>query len=133
MLSHRAVVVHGLAHAIAALRPGRPTLLLSAPEAAGHAGCLWWRELAQAARAACPATPCQDALDCGAAPGLAMAALRAGLTLLILSPDCPAFAAVQAAARAQGAVVLPARPPALDLATRGAARRLDGWLAGGEP
>jgi len=124
------VVVHGLRDARAALRPGYPVTLLSAEAAAGYAGCLWWRELVAAARALHPATPALDVLDCGAAPGHAMAALRVGQRLLLLDPGCPGFARVAAAAAGLGAQVLPARPPALDLADRAAQRRLAGWLAG---
>jgi hypothetical protein len=130
MITRPSVVVHGLAHARAALRPGWPVLLLSAPAAAGYAGCLWWRELVAAARSFHPATPALDVLDCGDAPGHAMAALRVGQRLLLLDPACPAFAAVADAAATLGAHVLARRPPALDLAERGAARRLTGWLAG---
>jgi len=122
------VVVHGLAQATVALRPGFAVVLLSAPSAAGYAGCLWWRELIAAARARHPATPALDILDCGAAPGHAMAALRVGQRVLILDP-CPAFAAVANAAATWGAHVLAHRPPALDLAERGAERRLMRWLA----
>jgi hypothetical protein len=122
------VVVHGLSHATLALRPGFPVVLLSAPAAAGYAGALWWRELIAAARALHPATPALDILDCGAAPGHALAALRAGQRVLILDL-CPAFAAVASAAETWGAHVLPLRPPALDLAERGAERRLRDWLA----
>ena len=130
MLSRPAVVVHGVEQARAALKPGYPVLLLSSPGAAGFAGCLWWRGLIAAARASFPATPALDVLDCAAAPGWAMAALRAGQRLLVLDPACPAFPAVAAAAATLGARVLDHRPPVLDLAERGAAWRLRGWLAG---
>jgi hypothetical protein len=129
MITRPAIVVHGLSHARAALRPGFPVVLLSAPAAAGYAGCLWWRELVAAARSLHPATPALDVLDCGAAPGYAMAALRVGQRLLVLDPACPAFAAVADAAATLGAHVLAQRPAALDLAGRGARRRLVGWLA----
>lgn len=130
MLLRPAVVVHELAQARAALRPGYPVTLLSATAAAGFAGCLWWRQMVAAARAAYPATPALDVLDCAAAPGHAMAALRAGQRLLVLDPSCPAFAAVASAASGVGAHVLPARPAALDLGDPAAAWRLKGWLAG---
>ena len=117
------VVIHGLAQAEAALAEGLPITLLSAPGAGAYAGGLWWRELVRAARAAHPATPCTDILDCADAPGRAMAAIRAGQAMLVLDPACPAFPRVAALAR-----TLPARPPALDLAERGAARRLRAWL-----
>lgn len=128
MIRQPAVVVHGLDHARQSLRPGWPVALLSAEGAAGFAGCLWWRELVAAARAAYPATAAIDILDCAAAPGHAMAALRTGQRILVLDPACPAFPAVVAAARTLGAVVLDARPPALDLGKPGAHRALAGWL-----
>jgi hypothetical protein len=54
-----------------------------------------------------------------------MAAIRAGQAILVLDPGCPAFPRVASLAR-----VLPARPPALDLGSRGAERRLRPWLQG---
>ncbi|HWL83297.1 MAG TPA: hypothetical protein VNR89_20285 [Roseomonas sp.] len=54
-------------------------------------------------------------LDCRTAPGLALAALRAGLPVVVLEPDCPAFAAVEAVAGTLNAAVWPSPPPALDL------------------
>jgi hypothetical protein len=128
MFSFPAVVVHGLDTAEAALRPGLPVTLLSAPGAALYAGAAWWLALVAAARAACPATEVTDMLDCGDAPGYAMSALRLGQSVLILDPACPGFAAVSAAAATMNATVLPSRPPALDLAVSGAERRLIAWL-----
>ena len=104
--------------------------MLSARGAALYAGCLWWRELIAAARAAHPATPAYDVLDCADAPGTAMAALRAGQRLLVLDAACPGFASVRGAAATLGTRVLPHAPPALDLAEPGARRRLAGWLVG---
>ena len=119
-----AIVIHGKAHALAALAPGLPVQLLSSPGAALSGGCLWWREIVAQAMRQHPATSCIDILDCADAAGLAMGALREGQIHLILWPQSPAFAAVSAAALAIGAEVLPARPPALDLAQRGAERHL---------
>ena len=128
-----AVVVHGLDQARAALRPGRPITLLSARGAALYAGCGWWRALVTAAQAdapavVVPAVVVHDILDCADAPGAAMAALRIGQLVLILDADCPAFAAVAAAAATLGASVLAERPQALDLTERGAETRLAAWL-----
>jgi len=123
-----AVTVHGLAHALAALAPGRGVTLLSAPGAAAYAGCGWWRALVAQARAQHPGTAADDILDCGEAAGRAMEALRIGQRLLILDPACTAYAAVAAAAVECGAVLLDRRPAALDLAAPGAARRLAAWL-----
>jgi len=118
-----AVVVHGLEQAIAALAEALPVTLLSAPGAGAFAGALWWRHLTAQARAAHPATPCADILDCADAPGHAMAAIRAGQAILVLDPACPAFPRIATLAR-----ILPARPPALDLAEPGACRRLRAWV-----
>ena len=124
-----AVVVHGLPHARAALRPGRPVLLLSGPGAAGYAGAGWWRALIRLALDGHAPQP--DALDCGDQAGRALEALAVGCRMIVLHP-CPALPAVME--RAAGAVVLTARPPALDLADcwgdRATARRLDAWLRG---
>jgi hypothetical protein len=119
-----AVVVHGLSDARAALRPGLPVTLLSARGAALNAGCGWWRALVAAAAAP------HDILDCADAPGHAMAALRIGQQTLVLDAACPGFAAVAAAAATVGAFVLAEPPAALDLAERGAERRLLAWLQG---
>jgi hypothetical protein len=72
-------------------------------------------------------------LDCADSPGHALAALRAGMRLLVLDPACPAFAAVAGAAAELGAEVWPTRPPALDLGRLdlrkpGARDKLAAWL-----
>jgi hypothetical protein len=130
MIVHPAVIAHGLSDARAALAPGLAVTLLSAPGAALFAGCLWWREMTAAARAEYPGTPATDILDCADASGLAMSALRSGINRLVLWPEAPGWAAVAAIAAGHGGFVLPAAPPALDLANRNAIRRLNDWLAG---
>ena len=125
-----AVVVHGLDHARRAAAAGLPFVLLSAPGAAGYAGCLWWRALADMAAAEAPGLVEADILDCGEAPGWAMAALRVGCRALVLAPACPAWPRVVAAAARLGAIVLPHPPAALDLGRSGAERSLRAWLRG---
>jgi hypothetical protein len=121
-----AVVVHGLAMAEAALAPGLPVTLLSARGAGIYAGAGWWRALITAA--ACPpGTP--DILDCADAPGRALEALRVGQRLLILTVGPPLWQDLAERAAQQGATVLASRPPALDLARRGAHRELLDWLS----
>ena len=115
--------------ATAALAPGHAVTLLSGPGAALYAGCLWWRELVGQASAAHPAVPVADLLDCADAAGLALAAIRVGQAGLVLAAETPGFAAVAAIAGARGCTLLASRPPALDLAVRGATRRLAAWLA----
>ena len=120
-----AVTIHGLAHARAALEPGLPVMLLSAPGAASYAGCGWWHALMQAALAGRDAMP--DVLDCGDAPARVLEGLSVGCKLLILQP-CPAYDDVAERASRLGARILPDRPQSLDMRQRGAERRLAGWL-----
>lgn len=131
-----ALVVRSAAEAAAALAlaGGQRVLLLSAPGAAGFLGAAGWRALLDAAAVAAPAAPFDDALCCADAPGLALAALRAGCRGLVLDAACPAFAQLAGAAAEFGAVLLPARPAALDLGeldlrTPWGQRRLAAWLA----
>ena len=136
-LPARAVVIHGHAHALAALdavrapkRPSGRLVLLSAPAAAGFLGPGWWAALMAALQPRMIAADASDLLDCGSSAGRAMEALRLGLRRLILSPDCAQHAAVLARAAPLGAEVGIARPEALDMAERNAARRLAEWLHG---
>lgn len=112
-----ALVVRDVAEAAAALAlsGGREVLLLSAPGAAGFLGAGGWRALVAAAARQAPGVPFRDALCCAAAPGLALAALRAGCRIVVLDAACAAFRQVAGAAFQLGATLLPARPAALDL------------------
>jgi hypothetical protein len=118
-----AVIVHGLDDARAALAPRRPVTLVSARGAALFGGCLWWQWLMAAA-----GYEGVSLLDCADAAGRAVEALRLGLPGVVLSTQAPAYAVVDGLARAAGAIILPAPPPALDLGKRGAARQLTAWL-----
>ena len=122
-------IVHGLAHAKAALSFGHPVTLLSATGAGMAGGAGWWQAMIRAARAEYPATPCQDILDCADSPGMAMAALRLQQRLLVLSDSTPSFTAVASAAALQGALVLPHAPEGLNLALRSHFHRLGEHLA----
>ena len=106
-----AVTVHGLSDAIRAVADGRPVTLLSAPGAASHAGCGWWKALVDAARAAHPDVPCLDILDCADATGMALAALRIGVVRLVLWPTAPSCDVVVSVTEAKGGFVLAERPP----------------------
>lgn len=128
MIARPAVIVHGLEDARAAVAHGWPVTLLSARGAALYAGCGWWQAVVEAARAEFPATDADDLLDCADAPGRALEALRVGLRNLVLDADCPGFPTVERVAAELGARILPAAPVALDLAQRGARRRLPAWL-----
>jgi hypothetical protein len=104
------VRVYSLADARAALALGAPVTLLSAPGAALHAGCGWWRALIEQARGSFPDVPCVDILDCADGTGQALAALRIGVTRLVLWPDAPGRAAGVAIAEANGGFVLAEAP-----------------------
>ena len=124
------VIIHNAEGARRALAPGLPVTLGSAPGAALYAGAGWWCALMGQMRDEHPDRVFDDILDCGDAPGRAAEALRAGARLLVLADAPPAMvAAVGRLAAGYGATVLPAMPPALDLAQHGAARRLAAWLA----
>ncbi len=126
------VIVHGLGDAVAALALGATSkawasskagvTLLSAPGAALFAGCGWWKALVEAARAQYPDVPCIDILDCADGTGQALAALRIGLSRLVLWPAAPGRDAIVAIAESRGGFVLPAAPPAGPAATPGARR-----------
>jgi len=112
-----AVVVHGRGHAAWALSiaAGRPVLLLSAPGAALNAGPGWFKAVLDQAAAEHLGANFTAALDCAAAPGAALAALRAGFKLVIFDLGHPSAASVLGAAAEAGAEVLGTRPEALDL------------------
>jgi hypothetical protein len=122
------VIVHGLAHVRAALAPGLAVTLLSAPGAALYAGCGFWRALMERARQEFPDVAMMDVLDCADGSGQALGALRIGQRLLVLERSAPGWDAVAAIATKLGGRVLAAPPPAIDLARRGAERRLTSWL-----
>jgi hypothetical protein len=123
-----AVVIHGLADARTALAVGCPVTLLSAPGAALFAGCGWWRAVIARVQDEHVDLSIDNILDCADASGLALGALRIGQRKIVLSPLTPGFHSVVAIATSLGGVVLTSRPAALDLADRGACRRLHNWL-----
>ena len=122
-----AMVVHGREQAEWALRvaAGRPVLLVSAPGAALNAGPGWFKAVLDQAAAAFPDATVHAVLDCAAAPGAALAALRAGFKLVVFDLTHPAAASVLGAAAEAGAEVLGARPAALDLGMLDPRRRDD--------
>ncbi|MBS7791878.1 hypothetical protein KTR66_17900 [Roseococcus sp. SDR] len=107
------MIIHGARDVAFALEvaAGRPIALLSAPGAAGYLGVAGFLALL-APHGALPLA----ILDAAAAPGHALAALRAGVPRVVLAQRVPAFAALAELAGAMGAALLPAAPPALDLA-----------------
>lgn len=109
----RAVIVHAAAEvaAVRALAQGRRVAFLSAPGVAGYLGVLGFRALLEAGGGFA-----DGILDAADAPGHALAALRGGFRAVVLDPSVPAFPALAALFAERGAALLPAAPPALDLA-----------------
>lgn len=78
------IIIHTLEHATAALAAAEEfdcdVTLLSPPGAAAYIGATVFRDMIAAAAAAHPQARHQAVLDCGDDPGLAMGALRHGIT-----------------------------------------------------
>ena len=87
------VIAHSVEDARLALRAaaqqGDQVVLLSADGAALYAGAAWFRELQNLLAAEFPGVLVDAILDCGAAPGAALGALRCGVKSISLeaSPD----------------------------------------------
>ena len=83
------IVIHSLAHAVAALsaaaEAGRTIIVASAPGAGIYGGPGWWRELLTAARDAVPTARVITLLDCDDDPSAAQAAIRAGIEAIVLT------------------------------------------------
>lgn len=130
------IVIHSLAHARAAVAAaealGKPVTLYSAPDAASQVGPGWFREVVARARAEHPRGRVRAVLDCGRAPGLALASLRAGIEEIHLDAPTEIRDKVAAIARRGGGRLIERTDtPVLDLLDAedpGAACR--SWLAG---
>jgi hypothetical protein len=113
------IVVHGLAHAEAALAAaaalGVPVTLASAPDAGGYGGALWFDRLVALARQAHPAARATALLDCGDRPGLVLAALRQGIDQVRFTGSARVAGKLTELATAQGAEIRRGRLAALDL------------------
>jgi hypothetical protein len=132
------IVIHSAAHACAAAAAAaalnRPVLLRSAADAAGYAGAAWFDEVIKLARTRHPAADIVASLDCGDAPGFALAALRQGVDMVRLRARPAVVAKVAAIARRAGAALDEQRGPALDLLDeRDAESACRRWLSGAPP
>jgi acyl-CoA reductase-like NAD-dependent aldehyde dehydrogenase len=132
-MSGRAVIVHSLDHALAALaaaaRMGCAVTLLSPPRAAAYMGPLLFMSIVEQARARHPAVPADAVLDCGDRAGDALAALRQGVPAIRFAGRADVADKLAAIAAQRGQRVLTDDVPALDLLHRadpGAALAL--WL-----
>ncbi|CCG41292.1 hypothetical protein [Magnetospirillum molischianum] len=108
------VEVGSLAEARAALATARVVgwaLCLESPAAAaGWHGIGWWHGVVEQIIAEADDVRVEAVLDCGTAPGLALAALRAGCRAVRLESGPAATAAVTAIAAELGGKVLPPWP-----------------------
>jgi len=116
------IIIHSLAHAVAALsaaaEAGRAVILASAPDAGIYAGPGWFGALIAAARATIPTAECAALLDCGDDAGAAQAAIRAGIEGVVFTGRADVGERLADIARQRDARLLTARPvPALDLET----------------
>jgi hypothetical protein len=116
-----AIVVHHLVHVRAALAAaeaaGKLVHLLTPPGGADYAGAAFYAEIVRIAAAERPAATYRLTLDCGDDAALAIDALAAGWTSLVLAARPKARAKVGDIASRFGATVSRSRPTALDLAT----------------
>lgn len=87
---------------------GRPIRLVSPAAAAGYHGIGWWRALVAELARDFPDVTFDAVLDCGSAAGLALEALRAGVTDILLAAPPSTLKAVGEIATALGARVVAA-------------------------
>lgn len=111
--------VHGIDDARAALRAaaelGRGVTLVSAPGGAAQGGAAWFKALADLGRDEFPGVTQSWLLDCGDAPGLVLAALRAGVANIVFTGDQDLSEKLRVIAAVHGATIHGALPQALDL------------------
>jgi len=134
-MTGRAVIIHELAHARAALAAaaalGTGVALWSAPGAAAAAGAGWFDAVVRLAAAGQPDAAVTAVLDCHDRADLAQAALRQGVPHVCYSGPTAAARRLADIAEQYGATLHRRRPPALDLlycdAPESACRK---WLGG---
>lgn len=121
MSASRRIVVHCLADAEAALCAAAeldvPVTLESPPAAAAYLGAAFFLAMLRQASAAHPAARFDAVLDCGDAPGHALAALRAGVKAVRLEASAEAIRRLRGIAAQLSATVETEAPEALDLAS----------------
>ncbi len=114
------IVVHSLAHAVAALKAaadsGRTIVIASAREAGNYAGAGWFRALVEAGHAAVPAARFSAILDCGDRAGAALATIRSGIERVVFTGRADVARRLADIAQQQGVRLETEYPdPALDL------------------
>jgi hypothetical protein len=132
----RAVIIHELAHARAALAAaaelGVPLELWSAPGAAAYAGAGWFDAVMRAAGNQAPSAVFIGVLDCDDRADLVQAALRQGLTHVCFRGPKAAAVRLSDIARHYGGTLHRKMPRALDLLyTDDPPAACRAWLAAG--
>jgi len=102
----------------AAAAAGADAELWSPPGAAADLGVGYWAALDRAAAGQTEPGRVSTVLDCGDAPGFALAALREGLRHLHVAVRADVRTRLAAIAEQHGAVLHPGPPPDLDLRDR---------------
>ncbi len=97
---------------------GADVELWSPPDAAGNLGVGYWAALDRAVAGIAQPGRATTVFDCGDAPGLALAALREGLSNLHVGVREDVRGKLAAIAECYGAALHPGPPPALDLRDR---------------
>ncbi len=119
-MTRRAIVVHDLAQAIAALRSaaagGAPVLVLSSPVWAAAVGAAAFRFLSEIARDKVPGADAAFVLDCRDEPGRALNAFRHRLEAVCCDVTGPLRERLADIAAKSGSALVPHPPLALDLA-----------------
>ncbi len=115
----RRIIIHGIddarTAAAAARSLGAAVRLASAPGAVSYAGASWFAEIIAAVRSEFPDVTIEAVLDCGDAPGHAMAALRTGVTSIRFSGPRRVRDKLNSLAREYDATLDELDEPALDL------------------
>jgi hypothetical protein len=108
------IIIHSLAHAVAALsaavEAGRPVVIASAPDAGIYAGPGWFGAVLRAAREAVPGAQFDALLDCGDDAGAAMAAIRAGISAVVFTGRTDVAARLADIAGQAGGTLVTERP-----------------------
>ena len=119
---HLACIVADLRLARIALQEaaaaGADAELWSPPDGAGDLGVGYWAALDRAVAALADSGQASTVLDCGDAPGFALAALREGLCNVHVTVGAEVRAKLAAIAKSYGAALHPGPPPELDLRDR---------------
>lgn len=115
----RRIIIHGIDDARIAVTAARSLgvaiRLCSAPGAVSYGGAAWFAEIVAAIRAEFPDVAVDAVLDCGDAPGHAMAALRSGIKAIRVTGPRRVRDKLEALARDHGATLVDFDREALDM------------------